>query len=351
MSAGPGPIPSRWLKCPRKAVGLIENVFLPIKTPLDERFDDQVDSEYLWTPQMAISSSRNFTHPISGTNRKIGLWIDLTNTKRFYKTRIFEDFEIQYVKISCKGHAETPTRDQIQKFITTCQNFISSHPEEIIVVHCTHGFNRTGYLISAFLIEQYDFSADFAYMAFRDMRPPGMYKEEYINELFKNYGDIEDAPPAPDRPEWCFESDTTNNVNEITATTRSNSNSIPVFMEGVSGIEPVLEHPLLGRIQHRLKDLCMYHKNGFPGAQPVSMDRDNISYISNNEYKVSWKADGTRYMMLIDGKNSVFFADRDNSIFRVDGMSFPYRKDDSQSLTGRYYFFNFILNSFFFQLI
>ena len=44
-------------------------------------------------------------------------------------------------------------------------------------------------------------------MAFKNMRPPGMYKEEYINELFKNYGDIEDAPPAPDRPEWCFESD------------------------------------------------------------------------------------------------------------------------------------------------
>ena len=208
MSAGPGPLPSRWLKCPRKAVGLIENVFLPIKTPLDERFNDQVDSEYLWTPQMVINSSRNFKHPLSGTkNRKIGLWIDLTNTKRFYKSRILEDFEIQYVKISCKGHAETPTREQIQKFITTCQNFMSSNPEDIIVVHCTHGFNRTGYLISAFLIEQYDWSADLAYMAFRDMRPPGMYKEEYINELFKNYGDIEDAPPAPDRPEWCFESD------------------------------------------------------------------------------------------------------------------------------------------------
>lgn len=80
--------------------------------------------------------------------------------------------------------------------------------------------------------------------------------------------------------------------------------------------------------------MCLFRKNGFPGAQPVSMDRDNMNYLKHKVYKVSWKADGTRYMMLIDGKNSVFFADRDNSIFKADGMCFPYRKDESQSLTG-----------------
>ena len=81
----------------------------------------------------------------------------------------------------------------------------------------------------------------------------------------------------------------------------------------------------------------MFRKNGFPGAQPVSMDRDNMNYLKQKAYKVSWKADGTRYMMLIDGKNSVFFADRDNAIFKADGMCFPYRKDESQSLTGMLY--------------
>ena len=67
-------------------------------------------------------------------------------------------------------------------------------------------------------------------------------------------------------------------------------------------------------------------RSGFPGAQPVSMDRDNIQNLERQAYKVSWKADGTRYMMLIDGKDRIFFADRDNCIFQVHGMTFLHRK-------------------------
>lgn len=67
-------------------------------------------------------------------------------------------------------------------------------------------------------------------------------------------------------------------------------------------------------------------RNGFPGAQPVSMDRDNMRLLEKSPYKVSWKADGTRYMMLIDGKDRVFFVDRDNAVFQAHGMHFPHRK-------------------------
>lgn len=38
-------------------------------------------------------------------------------------------------------------------------------------------------------------------------RPPGIYKEDYINELFQLYGDIDDAPPAPALPMWHCEAD------------------------------------------------------------------------------------------------------------------------------------------------
>ena len=34
--------------------------------------------------------------------------------------------------------------------------------------------------------------------------------------------------------------------------------------------------------------------SGFPGAQPVSMDLQNIRFINEKPYRVSWKADGTR---------------------------------------------------------
>ena len=35
------------------------------------------------------------------------------------------------------------------------------------------------------------------------MRPPGVYKQDYLNELFKRYGDAEDTPAAPILPDWC----------------------------------------------------------------------------------------------------------------------------------------------------
>lgn len=35
-------------------------------------------------------------------------------------------------------------------------------------------------------------------------------------------------------------------------------------------------------------------RTGFPGAQPVSMDEQNIKLLEQKPYKVSWKADGTR---------------------------------------------------------
>ena len=33
--------------------------------------------------------------------------------------------------------------------------------------------------------------------------------------------------------------------------------------------------------------------------------------------QVSWKADGTRYMMLVDGEDEVYFIDRDNCVYQV----------------------------------
>lgn len=33
---------------------------------------------------------------------------------------------------------------------------------------------------------------------------------------------------------------------------------------------------------------------GFPGSQPISMDKTNYETIVQSPYMVSWKADGTR---------------------------------------------------------
>ncbi len=58
-------------------------------------------------------------------------------------------------------------------FIDVCSNFESKFPTQIIGVHCTHGFNRSGFLICSYLVEKFDFSIDAAVACFARLHPPG----------------------------------------------------------------------------------------------------------------------------------------------------------------------------------
>lgn len=78
--------------------------------------------------------------------------------------------------------------------------------------------------------------------------------------------------------------------------------------------------------------MCGWTGTGFPGCQPVSMDRQNIQLLQRKPYRVSWKADGTRYMMLIQRENEIYFFDRDNSVFQVEGLRFPVRENLDEHL-------------------
>lgn len=101
---------------------------------------------------------------------RIGLWIDLTNTTRFYNKEEVEENDCKYVKVQCRGHGETPSVEQTKLFINIVHNFISKHPLEIIAVHCTHGFNRTGFLIVSYLVEVMDIALEIALEQFSKIR-------------------------------------------------------------------------------------------------------------------------------------------------------------------------------------
>lgn len=277
------------------------------------------------------------------------------------------------MKLQCRGFGETPSEEQTRSFIEIVEEFASNNPLEIIGVHCTHGFNRTGFLIASYLVEKHDVSVGAAIQMFAQARPPGIYKQEYITELYRRYDDEDDATPVPGLPEWCFEEEETpddylGNTSQASSSSKNrkrkaqehepefNDNNAheqenaeevseggegskkksrrqegikldAVFMEGVPGVELMTDKKLVNSLQQVVQDMCEWKKGGFPGAQPVSMDRQNIKMLHTKPYKVSWKADGTRYMMLIHKQNEIYFFDRDNSCFRVDGLSFPLGKD------------------------
>ena len=52
-----------------------------------------------------------------------------------------------------------------------------THKNDVIAVHCTHGFNRTGYLIAAYLYQEVGLGIEEAVEAFAVCRPDGIYKQ------------------------------------------------------------------------------------------------------------------------------------------------------------------------------
>ncbi|XP_064846702.1 mRNA-capping enzyme [Oncorhynchus masou masou] len=330
--------PPRWRNCPRRGQP-VAGKFLPMKTMLGPKYDDKVPEENRFHPSM-------LSQYLKSLKVKMGLLVDLTNTTRFYDRNEIEKEGVKYVKLQCKGHGECPSAETTAMFIRLCENFMEKTPTELIGVHCTHGFNRTGFLICAYLVEKLDWSVEAAVAAFAQARAPGIYKGDYLKELFRRYGDVEDAPAAPALPEWCFDDDDggqddDGNVIGQESQSGPSSESAPgkrrkerlkfgaIFVEGVTvkGVTQVTTQPKLAEIQRKCQEFAEWEKSGFPGAQPVSMDRRNLRFLEQNPYKVSWKADGTRYMMLINGKNEVHMIDRDNSVFHIANLEFPFRKD------------------------
>lgn len=323
-------IPDRWLKCPRKGQ-LIAEKFLPFKTPLSSHYDSQIPEEDRFYLQMIFAY-------VQSKQCKVGLIIDLTNTTRFYDHTEVKKLGAKYIKLQCRGFGQAPTAEQTRGFIQICNNFIAQNPTDIIGVHCTHGFNRTGFLICSYLVEKMDWSIDMAVQVFAQARPPGIYKGHYITDLFKQYGDLNDAIPPPELPDWCKEAEDEDQIAEQTNGGNSNDyrphakqEKVPenkLFMEGVRGVEIVTEFEKVTRLRRKVERMCGFNKHEFPGCQPVSMDVSNLNLLQEMHYKVSWKADGLRYMLLIDGKDENYFFDRDHTVFSAPSFTFPKRKTE-----------------------
>ena len=106
------------------------------------------------------------------------------------------------------------------------------------------------------------------------------------------------------------------------------------FMKGITGVEFISDPQLAGSLQKKVQGLCHFELRGFPGSQPVSMSHENLNLLQRAPYKVSWKADGTRYMMLIEGENEIYLFDRDFNVFKIveNCPKFPKRKEPNEHI-------------------
>ncbi|KAG8093463.1 hypothetical protein GUJ93_ZPchr0012g22008 [Zizania palustris] len=322
--------PQGWLDCPGSGEPI--DRIIPSKVPLDETFNESVPAGKRYSSKQVVNKQRK-------AGRDIGLVIDLTNTTRYYSPAEWTRQGTKHDKIACKGRDAVPDNESVNKFVFEVMAFLErqkqSRNPKYILVHCTHGHNRTGFMIVHYLMRTQLSSVTEAINMFAQRRPPGIYKNDYIQALYSFYHEIPEHIECPQTPEWKRPSDLDLNGeanqddddgNGELAPSPSHADDKVITNDDVLGDAiPCDQQDSLRSICFRLLDLV---PNGrvnaqFPGSHPVSLNSENLQILRQRYYYATWKADGTRYMMLIT-RNGCFLIDR-NFCFRRVQMRFPLR--------------------------
>ncbi|GMS83944.1 hypothetical protein PENTCL1PPCAC_6119, partial [Pristionchus entomophagus] len=171
--------PDRWANYDPIGKEMTGTRFVAFKCPLDESFfaHDTHPDEFF-----DIHTLVNYARD---AQRRLGLVIDLTNTTRYYNKDDWYDYNVEYRKLFCPGHEVNGRDDIVQEFNRFVDDFLEKNKDndKLIGVHCTHGLNRTGYLICRYMIDRMEYTADDAIRIFEECRGHGIEREKYKDTL------------------------------------------------------------------------------------------------------------------------------------------------------------------------
>ncbi|VDK89236.1 unnamed protein product [Litomosoides sigmodontis] len=174
--------PDRWIDYDPVGKDMPGTRFVAFKTPLRHNYFLNCGKEF---DVQNVFETKNLVDMANAAGKRIGLVIDLTATEKYYDSREWTDIGIEYEKIWCVGHHVSTQMDNIRKFHDIVSDFLSKHIStgELIGVHCTHGLNRTGYMICRYLIEVDGWDVDKAIEQFEYCRGYKIERKKYIDSL------------------------------------------------------------------------------------------------------------------------------------------------------------------------
>lgn len=169
-------IPDRWLDyCPvgRRIPG---TRFIAFKVPLKASLNSGL-------PESDMFGLWDLLDSVRSQNQDLGLIIDLTFTSRYY---VLTDVpqSCSYVKIPTEGH-RVPSDATVLSFKRAVRWFLRENRDndQLIGVHCTHGLNRTGYLVCRYLIDVDGLDAAVALQLFNSCRGHHIERQNYLDDL------------------------------------------------------------------------------------------------------------------------------------------------------------------------
>ncbi|MFH4973499.1 hypothetical protein AB6A40_000208 [Gnathostoma spinigerum] len=179
---GSAKLPKRWLIYRPIGKAMLGTRFFAFKTPLRSTFYE--NNGYGFKTE-DIFEVKTLLRYVGEVGRSIGLIVDLTATDRYYDSKEWTDAGVEYVKISCFGHTAHRQVECAERFYTAVTDFLQRNADnsKLVGVHCTHGINRTGYLICKYLVEVDGWDPKTAIKYFEYCRGYEIEREEYVNSL------------------------------------------------------------------------------------------------------------------------------------------------------------------------
>ncbi|TYH05547.1 hypothetical protein ES288_A08G091600v1, partial [Gossypium darwinii] len=172
------------------------------------------------------------------------------------QTDLSSSASVRNWKIQCRGRDAVPENASVNTFVYEVSQFLlRQKSNKYILVHCTHGHNRTGYMIIHYLMRTQPMSVTRAIKFFSEARPPGIYKPDYIDALYAFYHERRpESLVCPPTPEWKRSSDLDLNGEATADDDDDDDDGAPTAL------------PVRGHAQ-------------FPGSHPVSLN--SLSCLSN----------------------------------------------------------------------
>ncbi|XP_069475030.1 RNA/RNP complex-1-interacting phosphatase isoform X5 [Ambystoma mexicanum] len=169
-------LPDRWLHYIPLGRRIPGTRFIAFKVPLSGFFDSKLSPKQRFSPMDLIRK-------IKEQKEELGLIIDLTCTSRYYDPKALPK-TLAHLKIFTAGKV-IPDAHTIRQFQSTVTTFLTENADndKLIGVHCTHGLNRTGYLVCRYLIDVEGMDPDMAIEMFQESRGHLMERQNFIQDL------------------------------------------------------------------------------------------------------------------------------------------------------------------------
>ncbi|CAH2274671.1 RNA RNP complex-1-interacting phosphatase [Pelobates cultripes] len=173
---GKNHVPERWTDYIPVGKRIPGTRFVAFKVPLKKLYENKLSSKQQF-------STSDLIEEIKRQNEELGLIVDLTCTTRYYRPEELPK-SLRYTKLFTAGH-EVPSDDVIYQFKCIVDKFLSENSEndKLIGVHCTHGLNRTGYLVCRYLIDVLGMVPADAIEKFNRSRGHCMERKNYLDDL------------------------------------------------------------------------------------------------------------------------------------------------------------------------